>query len=109
MKTYNMSDFPKKLLEEIEKTLGKIKDYEAMCRPVSPDNAIGRVSRMDAINNNSVVMAALNKAKEKLKKLKSMKASVNRKGFGKCAKCKKEIPLERLFLVPESSFCIKCA
>ena len=109
MKTYNMSDFPKKLHEEVEKTLGKIKDYEALCRPVSPDSAIGRVSRMDAINNRSVVMAALNKAKEKLKKLKSMETRINTKGFGVCIKCKKVIPLERLFLVPESSFCVKCA
>ena len=109
MRTYNISDFSKKLSEEIEKTLGKIKDYEAMCRPVAPDSSIGRVSRMDAINNNSVVMAALNKAREKLKKLKSIEPFVNTKGFGKCAKCKKEIPLARLFLVPESCFCVACA
>ena len=109
MKTYKLSDFPKKLHEEMEKTLSKIKDYEAMCRPVSPDSAIGRVSRMDAINNSSVVMAALNKAKEKLEKLKSIETFVNTKDFGSCIKCKKEIPLERLFIVPESSFCVKCA
>ena len=28
MKAYNISDFPKKLYEEIEKTVDKIKDYE---------------------------------------------------------------------------------
>jgi len=32
----------------------KIADYQAMSAPVAPDEAIGRVSRMDAINNKSV-------------------------------------------------------
>jgi DnaK suppressor protein len=28
--------------------------------------------------------------------------------YGKCANCKGEIPLERLEISPESTFCIKC-
>ncbi len=95
--------------EEITKTEALINEYKEGAQPIAPENAIGRISRMDAINNSSVVMAALNKAKEKLKKLKSMETRINTKGFGVCIKCKKVIPLERLFLVPESSFCVKCA
>jgi DnaK suppressor protein len=43
-------------------------DYTDMAKPVSPDVTIGRLSRMDAINNKSVAESALHKAKEKLKK-----------------------------------------
>ena len=39
--------------------------------PIAPENAIGRVSRMDAINNKSVNEAALKKAEIKLKTSKS--------------------------------------
>ena len=51
-----------KILEEIEKTELNIKQYKEQSSPISPDNAIGRVSRMDAINNKSVIYAALQKA-----------------------------------------------
>ena len=29
-------------------------------------------------------------------------------GYGKCEKCKKPIPLERLKVYPEAKFCMKC-
>ncbi len=49
---------------EIEKTKTSIESYKNMSQPVEPDSAIGRVSRMDAINNKSITEAALRKAKE---------------------------------------------
>ena len=48
-----------KLLNEIEVTQHKITEYTELCKPIAPENAIGRISRMDAINNKSVVEAAL--------------------------------------------------
>ena len=109
MKLYNISDFPKKLSEEIRKTLDKIKNYEEMCKPVAPDSSIGRVSRMDAINNKSVLDEALRKAEIKLDKLKIVQKEINNNGFGQCLKCKKQIPIERLIIVPESKKCVNCA
>ena len=101
---------PKNALEEaIKKTTLKIERYETIAGPVAPDNAIGRVSRMDAINNKSVVDAALRKAKERLAGLKRHLDLIGRPEFGRCAKCKKEIPLERILLAPASSFCVTCA
>ena len=54
---------------EIVKTEKKVRQYEELSQPIAPDNAIGRVSRMDAINNKSVMEAALRKAKERLEGL----------------------------------------
>ncbi|MBK9254063.1 MAG: hypothetical protein IPM42_01105 [Saprospiraceae bacterium] len=48
-----------KIEEAIEKTIRKIKELADMAAPVGPDNARGRVSRMDAINNKSIVEASL--------------------------------------------------
>ena len=48
----------------------KISDLKELTKPISPENAIGRVSRMDAINNKSVNEAALRTSENKLKKLK---------------------------------------
>jgi DnaK suppressor protein len=98
-----------KILNEIKKTEEVILDYKEQTKPMAPDVAIGRVSRMDAINNRSVVEAALRKAETKLKNLQSVKEKLGTPDFGKCLKCKNEIPLGRILIRPESMLCINCA
>lgn len=98
-----------KIEAEIAKTEELIKDYEDMASPVAPDNAIGRISRMDAINNKSISEAALRQAREKLQKLNYVLGKVGSTDFGICHKCGKSIPLGRLLVKPESLFCVECA
>ncbi len=94
---------------EIAKTTQRIARYESMTGPIAPDNAIGRVSRMDAINNKGVMDAALRKAKERLTGLQRNLEQLGTKNFGICLKCATKIPLERILLAPQSSFCVNCA
>lgn len=102
-------EFEALIAAEIEKTLKYIEDYKQMTQPIAPDNAIGRVSRMDAINNKSVAEAGLRKAKEKLNKLEFALSKVDSDEFGVCRQCGGDIPLGRLALMPQSLFCVKCA
>ena len=44
-----------KIKLSIEETLIQIKEYRELTKPIHPNNAIGRVSRMDAINNKSFI------------------------------------------------------
>ena len=44
-----------RIKEAILETTQKIEEYSELSKPISPENAIGRISRMDAINNKSVV------------------------------------------------------
>ena len=94
---------------EIEKTLQSISNLEELTKPIAPENAIGRVSRMDAINNKSVNEAALSKAKQKLKNLEITLYNLNETDFGICAKCNNTIPIGRIMLMPHSRFCVNCA
>ncbi len=80
-----------------------------MSQPIGPDNAIGRLSRMDAIVNSSVVETALREAEQKLSNLKSMLPKVGDPSFGLCQRCGNPIPLRRLMLLPQSPFCMGCA
>ena len=98
-----------KLNNEVEETKTKIAKYKELSQPISPENSIGRVSRMDAINNKSVVEAALREAQEKLLKLLEIQKKISQKGFGLCSKCKNEIPFGRLIFRPESQLCVHCA
>lgn len=98
-----------KILQEIDKINIKIIDLEELTKPISPDCAIGRVSRMDAINNKSINENALRKAKSKLKSMEIALQNVNDDDFGICVKCNNQIPLGRILLVPHSRFCVNCA
>ena len=103
------NEIKEKILTEIDKTKKSIIEYKEITRPIAPENAIGRISRMDAINNKSVVEAALRQAEEKLEKLKFMLNQIGEKDFGLCVKCKKPIPIGRILLMPQSRYCVSCA
>ncbi|MEL6391473.1 MAG: TraR/DksA C4-type zinc finger protein [Bacteroidota bacterium] len=98
-----------KLEEQIVKTKEKIANYEGLIGSVTPDDSIGRISRMDAINNQAVVEASLRQAKAKLAKLQHGLSSIDDPNFGKCKQCGRDIPPMRLVLMPESPFCVRCA
>ncbi len=98
-----------KINEEITKTQQSIDDLNEQVKPISPENAIGRISRMDAINNKSVVEASLRQNIDKLNKLKVALSSINKPDFGICVCCKKPIPLGRIMLMPQSNRCVECA
>ena len=109
MNKEDKQDIKKRILEELKKTEELILDYKESTKPISPENAIGRVSRMDAINNKSVVEAALRKAEEKLNKLNLVLDKVNDADFGLCMRCGNPIPIGRILLMPQSRNCVRCA
>ncbi|MFW6020319.1 MAG: TraR/DksA family transcriptional regulator, partial [Bacteroidales bacterium] len=86
-----------------------IEELKEQTQPIAPDCSIGRVSRMDAINNKSVNEAALRNAEDQLLKIKHTLNSVDDEDFGLCRNCSEPIPLGRLIVMPGSSLCIKCA
>lgn len=98
-----------KIEEMILKYEKDIKDTEEMTQPISPENSIGRVSRMDAINNKSVMEASLRNKISKRNKLKLALTKIDNPGFGLCESCKQKINPARLMYMPESTKCIKCA
>jgi len=109
MKELNKNDLKlevKKRILALEKEIDELKE---LTKPIAPDCAIGRVSRMDAINNRSVNLAALEKKEEKFKALKIIIDEIDLPKFGKCLVCGNEIPLGRILIVPESKRCMRCA
>ena len=86
-----------------------IPGLEAMTQPIAPDNAIGRLSRMDAINNRSANQTALNAAKIRLTKLTRTLTKIDQPEYNECDECLVEIPFARLMLVPESEYCVACS
>ena len=97
------------ILAEIAKTEKAILDYKELTKPISPNNAIGRVSRMDAINNRSVNEASLRQAEIRLTNLNRAISKLDDDDFGICLKCQNPIPVGRILIRPESFLCVNCA
>lgn len=109
MEQLSPNEIRERIKKEISKTEKIIEEYKEMTKPVAPENAIGRLSRMDAINNKAVTESALRQAEDKLAKLKFILPKVEDDDFGICKKCKQPIPLGRILLMPHSFYCVRCA
>jgi DnaK suppressor protein len=102
-------EIKKKIEAEIAKTEKQVTEYAELTKSVEPENAIGRISRMDAINNKSVTEAALRKAKQKLNNLYAALKKVDSPDFGICTVCKKPIPPGRILIMPQARVCVSCS
>ncbi len=95
--------------ERIKTTKEDIAAYKLLTKPISPDNAIGRLTRMEAINSKSINEAALSTAKETLLKLERALVKIDNPDFGLCRACEQPIPPARLMILPETDLCVQCA
>ncbi len=105
----NKTEIKTAVENEILKTEASIKHYQELTKPIAPNDAIGRVSRMDAINNKSINEASLRQAELKLQKLNVVLSKIDHDDFGICLKCNQAIPVGRILIRPESLLCVNCA
>lgn len=94
---------------QIESTQKEIEELTELTKPISLDNSIGRLSRMDAINNKAINEKALRDKKRLLQKLERAKERAGKGEPGTCLKCGDEIPFGRLKIMPYTTRCVKCA
>ena len=104
----NKSEIKSKIEAEIENTVNKISEYSELTRPVEPENAIGRISRMDAINNKTVFDASLRNSLKRKNELEHALKMIDEKNYGLCIKCGLSIPIDRLRIRPEVRVCVDC-
>ena len=92
-----------------EDLLDRIAEYRELTKPIPPNDAIGRVSRMDAINNRSVNEAALRQLEKEAKGLAAAMDRMLEAKYGKCRRCGEDIPVGRLMLMPGAIHCVRCS
>lgn len=95
--------------ENIESIKEEIIELTELTKPVSLDASIGRLSRMDAINNKAINEKQLREKKSTLQKLERAQERYKEDKLGKCLKCGEEIPFGRLKIMPYTTRCVKCS
>lgn len=77
-------------------------------KPVEPDAAIGRISRMDAIQIQQMAKASMRTAKRRAQQVAAALRRVAADEYGECVACGADIGYPRLKARPESPFCLPC-
>jgi DnaK suppressor protein len=105
-----IKELREKILSLIEGLRHEIEAHRASSRPVEPDAAIGRLTRMEAISAKHISEASLASARSRLSRLeRALRRIDDDHDFGLCSECCEPIPIKRLMLMPEATRCVRCA
>jgi len=93
------------LRRELQQQLGS---QSAGSRPVSLEQPIGRLSRMDALQQQEMAKANLAGLQRRLELIEAALTAIRLGRYGDCRRCEEPIDLARLRARPESPFCLEC-
>ncbi len=96
------------LLKLRKKMQKQLEDSSDGAKPVSFDEPIGRLSRMDAIQQQSMVQANRRTARTRLTRIEAALRRYDNGVYGLCMECEEGISFARLKAQPEAPFCIDC-
>lgn len=77
-------------------------------RPVDLDLPIGRISRIDALQQQQMARASLEALELRLRQVSAALAACESGEYGICRRCEEPIAYNRLKARPETPFCLAC-
>jgi DnaK suppressor protein len=76
--------------------------------PVSPDRAIGRLTRIDALQAQQVSLEMHRRAQQRLQRVEHALTLIAEGRYGTCTKCGEDIERTRLDAAPDTFLCVSC-
>ena len=97
-------------LETLKATLEvRLHGSAAAAKPVELDqSAVGRVSRMDAMQSQAMVHATRRTMQLQLTQCNNALRAIEGGEYGLCRKCEEPVGIKRLRVKPEVPFCMEC-
>jgi DnaK suppressor protein len=96
-------------LRDLRGELESVVDASAQgVKPVELDTAIGRLTRMDAMQQQQMAKANRESHRRRLQLVQAALSRIDRGDFGYCARCEEPIGFPRLKARPESILCVSC-
>jgi DnaK suppressor protein len=86
-----------------------VEDRTGATAPVQLDTAIGRLSRMDAIQSQQIALGLKSRQQQALLRVRAALEAIRKGTYGQCRRCQKPIALDRLEAQPDAVLCIQCA
>ena len=99
----------RKALISLQKTLeDDLKNASSGSKPVSLDDPIGRVSRIDAIQMQQLAKNQRARIEVRIQQVTSALNRLKTPEFGICIECEEPITFDRLKVRPEGTLCLAC-
>ena len=96
-------------LEELQRDLdAQLSNLADGIRPVDLDEPIGRLSRMDAMQQQKMAEASRRAARQRYDRVVAAIAAHTRDAYGECLHCEEPIGYKRLRARPETALCLVC-
>jgi DnaK suppressor protein len=103
-------DLQRRLLTELEAELVRqVQEPDSSETSVSPDNAIGRLTRMEALQAQQIGEAGKRRLKNRLFNVRKALKTIDAGTYGLCVRCGKPVPPGRLQIMPEARVCVACS
>ena len=98
------------LLEARRQELALLLDHAGQAaEPVRLDQqAVGRVSRVDAIQQQQMALANREQAQQLIKRVEQALQRIESGEYGYCMDCAEPIPMARLQAQPQAELCLNC-
>lgn len=109
MTASELETFRQRLLSLQREITAEFEADSAADSSISPDNAIGRLTRMEAIQAQSISNAGKGRQKKRLDLIGRALVAIEEGDYGLCARCGQAIQTGRLEFRPESRVCMACA
>ena len=109
MNAQEKSDLKTRLEERIAVLSTQLPALKEATRPIAPDSALGRLTRMEAIQDKAISENTLLQVTLELNAIKKTLDLIDDPAFGICVECEQPIPAARLMAIPGTQLCVSCA
>ena len=102
--------FTERLLDQQSELLGVADLVNEAASTVALDqSSVGRLSRMDAMQQQAMALAGQERQDELLQRIKAALIRIDDDEYGDCIECLSPIPIARLEIDPAIECCVNCA
>jgi len=107
---FDVSEFRDRLITRRRELLDLVESSAESRKTVELDQTrVGRLSRMDALQNQAMSLEAERRRKLELQRIEASLQRLEAGDYGYCVACGEQIPLRRLELDPTLPTCVNCA
>jgi len=110
MEAAQLDQFKQQLLSQRDELMASQQMAQSATEPVELDqSSVGRVSRVDAMQSQSMAVEATRLRQQQLRKITTALALIESGDYGYCQQCDNEIDPRRLAIDPAATQCVPCA
>lgn len=92
-------------LESLQKELQELQER---LRPIKKDCTLDHAAHQTLLQEQAVFLKRSEDLQARFEQLSATLLRIDNADYGICQECEEDIPVERLKLIPESIYCVKC-